>query len=153
MKKQLSGVSKVILAVLLCTVITLNSYAQTSERAFEEGSVWAVSYVETKAGQFNDYIADLSNVWRKFLDHQKEDGLVKSYKMLSIPYTRDDEPNLILMIEYTNWAAFDNGVEYFEELASEIMGSMDNAQEANINRGELRALRGSLVAQEIMFKE
>ncbi len=141
-------------ALALMGIFAQPLQAQSSDRVWQEGSVWAISYIETKPGHFNDYISDLSNVWRKYLEAQKEDGLLISYKMLNVNFSRDGEPNLILLVEYKDWAAFDAGnAEYFEQLTSRIQGSVQQGQQASINREDLRALRGSIVAQEIAFRE
>ncbi len=92
-------------------------------------------------------------MWRKYLEVQKKDGLLISYKMLNISFPRDGEPNLILLVEYKDWAAFDAGnAEYFEKIANKIQDSVKKAQQANINREDIRALRSSIVAQEIAFR-
>ena len=146
------SIKSFIVALAAFVILPATAIAQDAERVWENGSVWTVSQIETKPGHFNDYIKDLSNVWRKYLDAQKRDGFVLSYKMLNVNFARDGEPDLILLVEYKNWAAFDQGVEYFEKLAQELQGSIKSAQVANINREELRSLRGGLVAQEVKFK-
>jgi len=141
-------------ALVLLGIVAQPLQAQSADRVWQEGSVWSISYVETNPGHFNDYIRNLSNVWQKYLEAQKEDGLLISYKMLSVAFPRDGEPNLILLVEYKDWAAFDAGnAEYFEKLAGRLQGSVQQAQQANIDREDLRALRGSIVAQEIAFRE
>jgi len=138
---------------ILVALLTLSS-AQADDRAYDAGgSVWTVGFIETKAGHFDDYIADLNQVWRRYLDAQKEDGDVLSYKMIPIAFPRDGEPNLMLMVEYKNWAAFDRGTEYFDELAKKLQGGIDQATQSNIDREELRNLRGGFAGQEITFKK
>ena len=74
--------------------------------------------------------------------------------MIPIAFPRDGEPNLMLMVEFKNWAAFDRGNnEYFDELAEKLPGSVDQATQSNIDREALRDLRGGFVGQEISFKE
>jgi hypothetical protein len=143
----------IALAILVALAASTPAVAQTSERVWDQGTVWSITYVETKPSMFNAYIKDLSQVWKKFLDKQKESGDVVSYKMLSVQNARDGEPDLILMVESKNMAVFDRGAEYFEELSKEIMGSLDDMQAANIERGELRTLRGSVLTREIHFKD
>jgi hypothetical protein len=136
----------------LCLLFALFavSIAQADDRAYEDGgSVWTVSFIETKPGHFDDYIADLNAVWRRYLDEQKKDGDVLSYKMIPIAFPRDGEPNLMLMVEYKNWAAFDRGTEYFDELAKKLQGGIDQAKQSDIDREELRSLRGGFAGQEI----
>ena len=127
--------------------------AQDHERGWEQGHIVNVSEVHIKDGMFNAYINDLNNVWRKFIEAQMEDGSVISYGMYSNPDARDGEPDLYLTVTYANWAAYDRGVEYFEELGSSILGSMEEMREANIDRGELRTLGSSYTLQEIKFAD
>ena len=82
-----------------------------------------------------------------------EDGSVISYGMYSNPDARDGEPDLYLTVTYANWAAYDRGVEYFEEIGEKVLGSMEEMREANIDRGELRTLGSSYTLQEIKFND
>jgi len=144
----------VVLAVALFAAFGSNAVsAQDHERGWETGHIVQVSNVHIKDGMFNAYINDLNNVWRKFLEEQMKDGSVIDYGMYSNPNSRKGEPNLILTITYANWAAFDRGVEYFEEIGSKVLGSPEEMREANIDRGELRELGSTTVYQEIKFKD
>ena len=87
------------------------------------------------------------------LDAQKEDGMVISYGMYSNVNPREGEPDLYLTVTYKDWASFDRGVEYFENLSSEIMGSLDDMREANIDRGELRTIGRTYTLRAITFKD
>ena len=137
----------------LFAMLLVVSPAQADDRVYEDGgSVWTVSFIETKPGHFDDYIANLNQIWRRYLDAQKEDGDVLSYKMIPIAFPRDGEPNLMLMVEFKNWAAFDRGNEYFDELAERLQGGVDQATQSNIDREKLRSLRGGFAGQEITFK-
>jgi hypothetical protein len=56
------------------------------------------------------------------------------------------------MVEYKNWATFDKmDSEYTEKLINKIMGSVEMGAQSNIDRGELRTIRGGITAQEIKF--
>ncbi len=125
---------------------------QAADRVWEDGSVWAISYAKTKPGKFNAYMEDLNKVWRVFTEREMQDGYVLSYRVLQIPAPRDGEPNVMFLVEYKNWAAFDRGSEYFDKITEEIMGSTEQSEAANIDREALRTLRGSLGAQEVVFK-
>lgn len=139
--------------VLFAALGSTSALAQDNSRGWEQGHVVQVTEVHTKDGMFNAYINDLSNVWRKFLEKQKEDGHVIRYGMYSNVNPREGEPDLYLTVTYKNWAAFDNGVEYFEKLGSEIMGSMDDMREANIDRGELRTIGSTYTLRELTFSD
>ena len=145
-------IKRVLVSLFLLTLLSAPSLAQ--ERVYDPGSIWVITTVETNPGKFNAYIADLKNVWKRYLDAQKKDGIVESYRMFQIAFPRHDEPDLVLMVEFPNWEAFDKGdVEYFEKLAKDLQGSITNAQDATVDRGALRTIRSNIVAQEITFQK
>ena len=138
---------------MCASVLSVPATAQDNERNWENGNVVATTQVFTEPGMFNAYINDLRGLWRVFLDQQIKDGNVVSYRMLVNSFPRNGEPNLILITEHPNFAAFDLSAEYFEELTKRLQGSLDKSRDANIERGKLRRLGGNAVYQEIKFKE
>ena len=150
MKYKLFAILTLVFSSLLGAT---SAIAQDHERGWEQGHIVNVSEVHIKDGMFNAYINDLNNVWRKFLDAQMEDGSVIRYGMFSNPDAREGEPDLYLTVTYANWAAYDRGVEYFEEIGEKILGGMEEMREANIDRGALRTLGSSYTLQEIKFKD
>lgn len=142
------------LAVLLyASMFSVPAAAQDNDRNWENGNVIATTQVFTEPGMFNAYINDLRGLWRVFLDQQIEDGNVVSYRMLVNSFARDGEPDLLLITEHPNWAAFDLSSEYFDELTEKLQGSLAKARDATIERGKLRRLGGNAVYQEIKFKD
>ena len=150
MKSKLFAVTTLALLSLFGAT---SAIAQDHSRGWEQGSIVNVTEVHIKDGMFNAYINDLNNVWRKFIEAQMESGEVLGYGMYSNTDARDGEPDLFLTVTYANWAAYDRGVEYFEELGSQILGGMEEMREANIDRGALRTIGSSYTLQEIKFKE
>ena len=145
----------IAIASLILSALAFGSIAhgQDNTRNWELGYVVQVTDVHIKDGMFNAYINDLNRIWRKFNDKQIEDGDVISYSMYSPAAQRDGEPDLVLVITYKNWAAFDRSIEYFEEISEEVFGSMEEGRTANINRGELRTIGSTVNMQEIKFKD
>jgi len=141
--------------VLICLVVMISvpAFAQDHTRGWDNGPVMVVSEVHTKPGMFNAYVNDLNNVWRKFQEAQKADGYVLDYALYANPSAREGEPDLFLTVTYANWAAFDVSTEYFEKQSEELMGSLEDMRDANIDRGELRTLGGSMTLQQITFKD
>ena len=150
MKMKLSAA----FAVFLCAAMfSVPASAQDHERNWENGNIIAVTDVTTEPCMFSAYINDLRGLWRVFLDQQIKDGNVLRYRMLVNSFGRDEEPNLILITEHPNWAAFDLSNEYFDELTKKLQGTLDNARNATLDRGKLRRIGGSNVYQEIKFKD
>ncbi len=140
----------IVASVFVCMSF-MSTSALSAERVYDDGTVWYVSFVRTKPGKYDDYLADLNNVWRKYIEAQMKDGDILSYKMLNVAARRKHESNLVLMVEYKNWATFDRSIEYFEKMATKIQGSVEKSTQADIDREALRTLNGSIILQEVKF--
>lgn len=125
--------------------------AQYVERVYDRGSVWTVSYIETKPGQFNGYMADLGKNWRAQRALAQKRGDELSYKVLQVADARDGEPNLILMVEYKNWAARDRSLADIDAETKQRVGSLDKNRQMNMDREAMRTARGSLAANDLQF--
>jgi hypothetical protein len=120
---------------------------------YDTGSYWVATAVDTHAGHFDDYVSDLSSVWRKSMDMLVEDGKVKSYRIFSNVHARTGEPDLWLLVEWTSAAAvMDAPDEYWDAQNKKLFGSMEKGKKANIARGEIRTIMGSTLMQELTFK-
>ena len=136
------------LLLLLCMIVPFHAWADD----YELGSYWVISGVDTHPGHFDDYIDNINGAWRKSMEMQMEEGIVKSYKILTNVNARTGEPNLWLMVEYTSAGAFlDRPKSYWDEQGKKIWGSMDKGQEENIKRGELRTLMSDVMARELIL--
>lgn len=142
---------RIIVAAVVLLLFTLPAVGQDHGRSWEPGSVLALTEVHIKPGMWNAYINDLKANWRRSLEAQIEAGDVLSYGMYAVVSPRDHEPDLILRVSYPNWATFDRGPDYFEELMKQTFGGMDEAREAGIERGELRTLGSEMLLREIKF--
>lgn len=125
--------------------------AQDHDRSWEPGAVLVLTEVHVKPQMWNAYINDLKSNWRRSLEAEMEGGNVAGYGMYAVVSPREGEPNLILRVSYPNWAEFDRGPDYYEELMEQTFGGMDEAREAGIERGELRTLGGEMMLREIRF--
>ena len=143
-----------LLSVLVAAValFSLSAAAEAQERPYTEGSVWDVTLVKTKPGQYEGYMADLSKVWKRFNDEAMEQGIVKSYKILSAPAATPDDWDLILMVEYPNMATFDDASEKFDPIAQSILGDLEEQGQATVERSSLRDILGSKLARELRFR-
>jgi len=144
---------KIIIIITFTLTAIYTSSAFASDRVYESGSVWNVSFVRTKPGKFDEYLADLENVWLKYIKQQMKDGDILSYKLMAVSGRRKDESNLVLMVEFKNWAVFDRDADYFDQIAKKVQGSIKASTKANIDRESLRTLNGDMNLQELKFKK
>lgn len=126
--------------------------AQDESRAYDNGPVWEVSYVQTKPGHFDDYMHFLATVWRAEQEAAKAKGLVLDYKVLNVQDSRDNEPDLLLLVEYKNMAAFDVPLDEMDAMAAKTFGSLKAAAKADVDRETIRTLRGEELTRELILK-
>lgn len=140
-------------AALAVALAATGAQAQNAPRSYDLGPVWQVSYIETKPGMFDDYMAYLSTTWRAIQEEDKKKGDVLDYRVLSIDSPRDGEADLILMIQYKNMAVFDRSIEENEAQMARAFGSVPKSNQAAMSRESLRELRGGFTARELKFKK
>ena len=127
--------------------------AQTAERVYDNGPVWVISYIETKTGMFDDYMAYLSTKWREVNEADKKAGVVLDYKVLAVDSPRDHEADVILMIQFKNMAVFDRPLAEMEATSAKAFGSVVKSNQAFASRESMRTNRGGLTTREVVFKK
>ena len=141
--------------VAICTTVVLMLFAQAGvaqDKPFKEGSIWSVTFVKVKPGMFDTYIRDLSGNRRPLMEQAKKEGLILQEKMLAGESAGREDFDLILMVEYKNWAAFDGLSDKFRALAQKIVGSEDKQTQMMLKRTDVREIVGTKNMQEISYK-
>ncbi len=139
----------------LCTMLVLMLAAQTGfgqEKPYKEGSVWTVTFVKVKPGMMDTYLRDLGANRKKLMEQAKKDGLILSERLLSGEATGREDFDLILMVEFKNWAAFDGLSDKFRALAEKMVGSEDKQVQMMTKRTEVREIVGTKTMQEIFLR-
>ena len=119
---------------------------------YDNGPVWDVSAILTKPGHFDDYMKFVSTTWRAEQDALKAQGLVLDYKVLSVADARENEPDLYLMVEYKNMAAFDTPLDEQDAVTKKVFGSLPAANKSGIDREAIRTLKGEMLTRELILK-
>jgi hypothetical protein len=141
--------------VALCTTVVLMLFAQAGlaqDKPYKEGSIWAVTFIKVKPGMFDNYIRDLASNRKPLMEQAKKDGLVLSEKMLAGDSSSREDFDLMLMVEYKNWAAFDGLNDKFRVLAQKVVGSEDKQTQMMLKRTDAREIVGNKNMQEISYK-
>jgi hypothetical protein len=139
----------------LCTTLLLLLVTQTAfaqDKPYKEGSVWTVTFVKVKPGMTDSYLRDLGANRKKLMEQAKKDGLILSERLLSGEATGREDFDLILMVEYKNWAAFDGLSDKFRALAEKMVGSEDKQVQMMTKRTEVREIVGTKTMQEIFLR-
>jgi len=101
---------------------------------------------------FNTYIRDLAASRKPLMEEAKKQGLILSEKMLSGSAANRDDFNMILMVEYKNWAAYDGLSAKFDVISNKMIGSEDKRMQINVKRTDMREIVGSKNMQEVSYK-
>ena len=139
---------------LAATLMLASSAAALAQdaRPYDNGPVWEVSSILTKPGHFDDYMKFISTTWRAEQEALKAKGLVLDYKVLSAADPRENEPDLYLMVEYKNMAAFDEPLDEQDAMTKQLFGSIPAANKSGIDRESIRTLKGDLLTRELILK-
>ena len=140
----------ILIIVVLAFIIGTNSFAQ--EKTYKDGSVWALSFIKVNYGQERDYLNSLKNTWKAVQDEAIIQGLVLSYKILDGASTTPDDYNLILMIEYKDFAAFDTDDAKWEAIQTKVVGNEDSQKKLMQSRVTMRSMYGSKLMREVVYK-
>jgi hypothetical protein len=139
-------------AALAATMLMAGAaQAQTAERTYDNGPVWTVGYIETKAGMFDEYMAYLSGPWKALQEAAKKRGDILEYHVLAVDSPRDHEPDVILLVEFKNMGVFDRSLADLDKDTAAVFGSGPKSNQAAVKREEIRVLHGGVTARELKF--
>jgi len=135
---------------LAASSLSLNASAQ-DERAYTEGPVTEVDYIQVEYGHFEAYIDWLNSTWKPTMEAMKKAGLIIDYKVFRTTPKSADQPNVYLWITYKNMAALDKGVE-LEDVAKKVIGSTEVQNKARVARSEYRKVLGTEYIRELILR-
>ena len=119
---------------------------------FNDGPVVNVSFIRTVDGHFDDYMQWLATTWKQQEEAAKKAGLILSYRvMIGEPHGPND-PDIILMVEYKNWAALDGLGAKLDSVSAQVEGSVEKANQSEVGRAKIRTVLGSETVQEALLK-
>jgi hypothetical protein len=143
--------TKIATTVFLALLFCLSGTALAQEAPYNEETVWTLGFIRTEPGRFDDYINNLNGLWKKANEEAMKDGTVVSYKIISTNSTREDDWNLLLMVEYKNMAAFDGLDAKFREIVAKL-ASEEKQEEGVQTRAKIRTIVGGKLGRQLSFK-
>ncbi|MGB7308506.1 MAG: hypothetical protein WA369_18080 [Candidatus Acidiferrales bacterium] len=135
---------------LAASSLSLTARAQ-DERAYTDGPVTEVDYIQVEYGHFEEYVDWLNSTWKPTMEAMKKAGLIIDYKVFKATPKSPDQPNIFLWITYKNMAALDQGVEQ-EAVAKKVIGSTEVQNKARVGRNEYRKVLGTELIREVILK-
>jgi hypothetical protein len=72
--------------------------------------------------------------------------------VLTVEPRGTDDPDIILIVRYKNWAAYDGWVTKYDEAMKQVEGTLSASETGMSQRDKVRRTLGSMTAQELKLK-
>src|SRR5437867_9392553 len=138
-----------LVAVLLA--VGISAFAEVT-RPFHNGSVWNIAFIRMKPGMETAYLNYVAGQWKANQEAEKKEGLILSYKVLSVEGHTPGEWNLMLMTEYKDLAAMEASEDKAEAVAQKVVGNDEKQMQGYKERAEIREVMGNRLAREIILE-
>jgi hypothetical protein len=137
-------------ALVAASALTTPVYADG--RDWNDGPVINVSSIRTVDGHFDDYMHWLATTYKKQQEAAKKAGLITSYRVIVIEPRGPNEPDILLVTEFKNWAALDHLGSKLDQISAQNEGSVEAAAKSEVDRAKIRTVLGSRTQQEAILK-
>jgi hypothetical protein len=141
----------VCLVAILVLIVAASVFAQVN-RPYRNGTVWGISFIRIKPGMDTAYMNYLAGAWKTEQEAQKKEGLILSYKVISVEGHTPGEFNLMLMSEYKDLATMEAGEDKADALAQKVTGNDEKQMQGYRDRSEIREVMGTRLGREIVLE-
>jgi len=131
---------------------TTTKPAGGSTAPYNEGPVWSLTMVKTKTGLSDEYLKQITGTVKPVYDEEKKQKVILDYKILQGQAASPHDFDILILVEYPNWAAFDHLRDKMDPVVSKVMGSQDQQRELAVKRLDIREILGTKTMQEITLK-
>jgi hypothetical protein len=150
-KKQTLLVAVLMLALAgFCSAQTAKSAG--SSAPYNEGPVWTLTMIKTKTGLDDEYLKQITGTVKPVYEEEKKQKIILDYKILIGEAADPHDFNIVILVEYSNWAAFDNLRDKMDPIVAKVMGSQDQQRETAVKRLDIREILGTKTMREITLK-
>jgi hypothetical protein len=126
--------------------------AVADDHAYTEGPVVNVAAIRTAYGKFDNYMKYLDTTWKAEQEAAKKAGYIISYRVVTVEARGENDPDIYLVINYKNWAAFDGATAKGDAIAKQVEGTLVTSNQGAVDRGKIRRVLGSWTGQELDLK-
>jgi hypothetical protein len=149
MKRLTRGIC-VTAALITATGLAATAYGDGAD--WNDGPVINVASIRTVDGHFNDYMHWLATSYKKQQEAAKKAGLILSYRVIVVEARGPDDPDVLLVTEFKNWAALDHLGSKLDQITVQTEGSVAAGDKSEVDRGRIRKVLGSRTEQEALLK-
>jgi len=131
---------------------TLAKGAGGSSAPYNESAVWVLTMIKTKTGLTDEYFKQITGTVKPVYDEAKKQKIILDYKILNGESSDSHDFNILIMVEYSNWAAFDTLRDKMDPLLTKVMGSEEQRKDMAVKRLDVREILGTKTMREITLK-
>ena len=136
----------------LLSLTALATIAQADGRDWNDGPVVNVASIRTVDGHFDDYMHWLATGYKKQQEAAKKAGIITAYRVIVIEARGPNDPDILLVTEFKNWAALDGLGGKLDKISAQLQGSVEKAAQSQAERVKIRTVLGSRTEQEALLK-
>src|SRR4030081_3224106 len=90
------------------TTATTPASSGGSTAPYNEGPVWTLTMIKTKTGLGDEYLKQITGTVKPVYDEEKKQKVILDYKILTGQAASPHDFDILILVEYPNWAAFDH---------------------------------------------
>ena len=88
-----------------------------------EKPVWTMEILKVMPGKFGPTLGYLDDNWMRIREEARRQGAVLSYHRIAEQSTSETDPNIVLLTEYKNQAAYDARGKLFSSIFKQLPGN------------------------------
>jgi hypothetical protein len=135
------------------SVAAQTATAQASTRAYTEGPIAVTSYVRTKPGMFDRYMAYLDGPYKTQMEALKTAGIIQDYAILTSDARTPTDHDVMLIVMYKNWGALDGVQDRTDAVSNRVLQSTPQQRDQQfIDRSAMREVLGNRTYQRLILR-
>jgi hypothetical protein len=142
----------------ICATAVLVAFSMLTSPVYADGKDWndgpviSVASIRTVDGHFDEYMHWLATTYKKQQEAAKKAGLITTYRVIVVEARGPNDPDILLVTEFKNWAALDHLGSKFDQVSAQIEGSVEAAAKSEAERARIRTVLGARTEQEAILK-
>ncbi len=108
--------------------------------------------IKTKTGLEDEYLKQITGTVKPVYDEAKKQKIILDYKILNGEASDRNDFNILILVAYPNWAAFDALRDKMDPLLAKAMGSEEQRKDMAVKRLDIREIIGTKTMREITLK-
>ena len=153
MKTEVLAVATIAFSLaVVCSAQPNTTSTKGSNAPYNEGPVWTLTMIKTKTGLADDYLKQITGTVKPVYDEEKKQKIILDYKILNGEASGPQDFNILILVEYPNWAAFDNLRDKMDPIIEKVMGTEEQRRTTAVKRLDIREIVGTKTMREITLK-